>query len=205
MKTLSLTLAAAAASLILVGAPQALRAQSGSSVTTQELELKKKELELQKAKLEAAQAEQLSVEKAKLDVEAQRLELEKARQELAVQETTAELRMQLSGDVLFDTNEATLKSEAREKLHQVGLILAAYPQGAILITGHTDSRGSETLNLELAKKRAEAVKVWLMNQSGVSEARITARALGEEDPAASNATASGRQLNRRVEITVSKG
>lgn len=183
--------------------PHAVEAQS-DPVKSKELELKEKELELEKAKLDAAKAEQLSLEKAKVELARKELELEQARQQLAVQETDSQIQMQLSGDVLFDTNEATLKSDAREKLRQVGVILAAYPQGAVTVTGYADSRGTEDVNLELSRKRAEAVKTWLMNQSCVKEDRITVKAMGEEGAVASNTTAAGRKQNRRVEINVSK-
>jgi outer membrane protein OmpA-like peptidoglycan-associated protein len=203
MKRISLTILMACAAL--AGAPLAALAQDDTTTSTaKELELKQKELDLEKAKLDAAKSEQIDIEKQKLDLEQQKLDLEKARQELAVKETDSQLAMELSGDVLFDTNEATLKPAAREKLHQVGVILSAYPQGAVVVTGYTDNRGSADMNLALSQKRAEAVKVWLMNQSGIKDERITVKAMGEDNPAATNSTAAGRQQNRRVEITVSK-
>ncbi len=149
-------------------------------------------------------AQELELKQKELEVAEKKLELEKARKELAVEESETQLSLSLSGDVLFDTGEATLKTDARDKLRQVGTVLAAYPEGQVQIRGYTDSRGSEEQNRELAEKRALAVKTWLMNQSGVQEERITIRALGEENPAATNETASGRQQNRRVEITVNK-
>lgn len=174
-------------------------------IKARELELKQKQLDLEKAKLDTVKSEQLSVEKARVELARKELELAKARQALAVKETGNQIQMQLSGEVFFDTNAATLKAAAREKLRQVGIILAAYPQGAITIAGYTDSRGSEETNLDLSRKRAEAVKVWLMNQSGIKEDRIAVKALGEAEPVASNDTAAGRRLNRRVEIVVQKG
>lgn len=204
MKRTPLTLIALATCLWLAGTTRVLDAQT-DTIKARELELKQKELDLQKAKLDAVKSEQLSVEKARVELARKELELAKARQELAVKESKNQIQMQLSGEVLFDTNNATIKTDAREKLRQVGIILAAYPQGAITVTGYTDSRGSEETNLELSRKRAEAVKTWLMNQSGIKDDRITVKALGEEAPVASNDTASGRKQNRRVEIVVAKG
>lgn len=188
------------------GTMSTLEAQgSDDAVTAKELEVKQKEIELEKAKLDNQKAELLALEKAKVELAKKELELEKARMDLAVKETDSELQMQLSGDVLFDTNKAVLKEDAQAKLKQVGLILAAYPEGAVTVTGHTDSRGEAETNMELAEERAEAVKVWLMNQSGLKDERIKVKAMGEEVPVASNETADGRQQNRRVEIAVNKG
>jgi len=203
MKTKLFTLMAAATCLTMAGTPPVASAQS-DSITEKELELKQKEIELEKAKLDSQKAEQLAVEKAKVELAEKELELAKARQELAVKESATQIQMQLSGDVLFDTNEATIKPDAREKLRQVGVILAAYPEGAVVVTGYADARGSEATNLQLSKDRAEAVKTYLMNQSGVKDERVTVRAMGEDGAVASNSTAEGRKMNRRVEISVDK-
>jgi len=204
MKHILPSLMTIAACCAVTGLPQVLNAQS-DSIKAKELQVKEKELDLEKAKIDAAKSEQLAVEKAKVELAQKELELAKARQDLAVKETSSQIQMQLSGDVLFDTNEATLKNDAREKLRQVGVILAAYPEGHITVIGYTDARGSEETNLELSRKRAESVKTWLMNQSGVKDERFTVKALGEENSVASNSTATGRQQNRRVEISVNKG
>ena len=192
------------ASVLFVTAAPLAQAQSSEDVAAKELELKQKELELEKAKVEEQKAQQLSVEKAKLDVEQQKLELEKARQALAVQETADKLQMALSGDVLFDTNQAVIKPSAKETLANVATVLAAYPTSKIVVTGYADARGSSDVNLKLSRDRAEAVKTWLLAQSGVSSDRIFTQGGGESDPVASNETAAGRQLNRRVDITVTK-
>jgi OOP family OmpA-OmpF porin len=67
--------------------------------------------------------------------------------------------------------------------------------------GHTDNTGSMELNLRLSKERAEAVKAYLVSQ-GVNASRIEATGYGPNQPIASNATAAGRQENRRVEFTL---
>lgn len=106
-------------------------------------------------------------------------------------------------DVLFDTGQATLKPGAREKLSKLAGILLAYP-GAyrIEIEGHTDSIGSVDSNLKLSQGRADSVHDYLL-QSGVKPDRaMAARGLGESTPVASNETAAGRQVNRRVEIII---
>ena len=106
-------------------------------------------------------------------------------------------------DVLFDTGQATLKPGAREKLSKLAGILLAY-SGAyrIEIEGHTDSIGSDDSNLTLSQGRADSVHDYLL-QSGVKQDRImAARGFGESTPVASNDTAAGRQVNRRVEIII---
>jgi outer membrane protein OmpA-like peptidoglycan-associated protein len=70
-----------------------------------------------------------------------------------------------------------------------------------LIEGHTDSVGSDEYNLDLSKKRAEAVKNALVAK-GVGEERITPKGYGKKYPVASNKTSDGRQLNRRVEVVI---
>jgi outer membrane protein OmpA-like peptidoglycan-associated protein len=133
------------------------------------------------------------------EIAAQELQLKEK-----VQETQDRLNMQLEGDVLFDVNKAIIKDSAIPKLRQVALILMEYPKGEVIVTGYADSTGSPEINVPLSRTRAEAVKTYLLEKSGVSSERVIARGLGEEQPAASNATAAGRELNRRVEISVSK-
>jgi outer membrane protein OmpA-like peptidoglycan-associated protein len=181
-----------------------LLAQTASDVAAQELELKKKELELEKSKLEEQKLQQLEVEKAKLDVEKQKLELEKAKRDLQVKETQDRLDMQIQGDVFFDTNQAVIKPGAKDTLDKVAIVLAAFPTGKVIVTGHADSRGSNAMNLKLSRDRAEAVKTWLLAKSGVSSERVIAIGEGEDAPAASDDTPEGRQLNRRVDISVAK-
>ena len=71
----------------------------------------------------------------------------------------------------------------------------------VIAVGHTDSMGSEAHNQRLSLRRAEAVKAYLVNQ-GVPAERIRTEGRGEAQPVASNDTAQGRALNRRVDITV---
>ena len=105
-------------------------------------------------------------------------------------------------DVLFDFNKYTLKPGAREKMAKVAGILLAYPGLRLQLEGHTDSVGSDEYNLRLSQARADAVRVFLVEQ-GVSPANITSVGLGKSDPVASNDTAEGRQQNRRVDLVVS--
>lgn len=107
--------------------------------------------------------------------------------------------------ILFDTDQATIRSGAENDLKAIAASLTQrYPEGRIYVQGHTDAEGSKPANQALSKERAEAVKQWLITQGNVKEDRIAARYLGEHRPAESNATAEGRQQNRRVEIMAVK-
>ncbi len=105
-------------------------------------------------------------------------------------------------DVLFDFNKYTLKPEARERLARISGIVLAYPDLKLQIEGYTDSIGSDEYNQTLSEKRAESVRDYLVS-SGVSMNNVAAEGLGKADPVADNSTASGRKLNRRVEMIVS--
>ena len=72
----------------------------------------------------------------------------------------------------------------------------------MVIEGHTDSVGSETYNLDLSQRRADAVRDFLL-QNGVNAAQLTTHGYGKASPVASNSTAEGRQRNRRVEVIIS--
>ena len=106
------------------------------------------------------------------------------------------------GDVLFDTNKAELRSEGTDSVQKLAEFLIEYPDRKTLIEGYTDSTGSSNYNQDLSERRANAVRSKLMGM-GVSGDRIGTRGYGEEKPIASNETAAGRQLNRRVEIILS--
>ncbi len=107
------------------------------------------------------------------------------------------------GDVLFDTGRATLKPAAREKLSKLAGILLAYPgQLTLEIEGHTDSVGSDELNNKLSQSRAQSVSDYLAS-AGVKAERLKAvRGFGKTKPIATNDTAAGRQMNRRVEVVI---
>lgn len=106
------------------------------------------------------------------------------------------------GDVLFGTNQSTLKAGATRNIEKLVTFLNLYPQRRVLIEGFTDSIGSETLNQRLSERRANAVRTALID-AGIARQRIDTRGYGEEYPVAGNDSESGRQLNRRVEIVLS--
>lgn len=105
--------------------------------------------------------------------------------------------------VLFDTDKAEVKPGAAETLKQItGSIGQRYAASQVRVMGFADSRGAKDYNKELSEKRAEAVKSYLVANGGINAARVSVEPMGEAQPVASNATAAGRQENRRVEIAV---
>lgn len=111
------------------------------------------------------------------------------------------LNIALSSDILFASGSASLQPGARDKIRQLAAVLNRYPRTTIQVIGHTDSRGSEQANLELSRRRAQAVAEELV-AAGVAPSRITTFGRGESSPVATNETPEGRALNRRVEIAV---
>ncbi|MGO9256976.1 MAG: OmpA family protein [Bryobacteraceae bacterium] len=105
-------------------------------------------------------------------------------------------------DVLFDTGKYSLRPLAREKLAKVAGIVSGHPGLRLDVEGHTDSVGGDDYNQRLSEQRGGAVRDYL-TQEGMAASSVTAKGLGKADPVASNATAQGRQQNRRVEIVIS--
>ena len=112
-----------------------------------------------------------------------------------------ELNVVVRNDVLFDVDRSTLRPESRTALREMAGVFARYTDTTIMIEGHADSTGPDDYNQRLSEQRARSVRDYLLDQ-GVAGSRLVARGYGETQPRASNATAEGRQLNRRVEINV---
>jgi len=127
-------------------------------------------------------------------------QLEQELADLKAKETDRGLVLTL-GDVLFESDQAELTADAMRKLYPLVSLLKERPERSIIIEGHTDSAGAETYNQELSENRALAVRDFLA-ANGIDPQRITARGYGEDYPVASNATQTGRQDNRRVEVVV---
>ena len=100
---------------------------------------------------------------------------------------------------LFASGKTLIKPNAQGKLDQVAAILKKNPDLRIEIQGHTDNRGSVSMNQRLSEKRALAVMRYLVKQ-GIDLDRMTSVGYGPDHPVATNATAKGRSLNRRVEL-----
>ncbi|MBL7920053.1 MAG: OmpA family protein [Bacteroidia bacterium] len=105
-------------------------------------------------------------------------------------------------NIFFDFDKAELKKESYYELDRLVKLFKEYPALQVEISGHTDNVGSKKYNDQLAYRRAEAVSKYIKNKLGVNETQVTLKSYGETQPVASNATAKGRQINRRVEFKV---
>src|SRR5438128_5358053 len=168
--------------------PQAAIAKKQAQLERQRIELDKKSLELQQKELD----------------------LEKARQEFEAQQSGRSLSMNLSGDVLFDYDKASLKTEAEQALKKVAVVLSQSPESKVTVEGYTDSKGTRGANMQLSRERAQSVKGWLVKNGGVAAGSISTKGYGELYPIAPNVNPDqtdnplGRALNRRVSIIVEK-
>lgn len=106
------------------------------------------------------------------------------------------------GDVLFDSGRAELKSGGLRGMDKLVTFLQTYPKRRAQIEGFTDSVGSDSMNQDLSARRADAVRAALVSR-GIDAGRIGTQGFGEGFPVAGNDDASGRQMNRRVEIVLS--
>jgi OOP family OmpA-OmpF porin len=102
--------------------------------------------------------------------------------------------------ILFDTDSDRLKPESAPVIKQIAQGLQANPNLKLQIEGHTDSTGGDEHNLDLSKRRAEAVKSVLVSQFGIGADRLTTMGLGASKPIDTNDTPAGRAQNRRVEF-----
>ena len=113
------------------------------------------------------------------------------------------LKLDIPSDISFDTGRADVKSDFRPILDRFASSLQANPATTVTIIGHTDNTGGASVNEPLSRDRAANTRDYLV-QRGVSPNRIMIDGRGEREPIASNADASGRARNRRVEIFVAE-
>ena len=119
------------------------------------------------------------------------IELERVREDT--------LKLNLNSEVSFSSNSDKLNPAFNATFGKVSDIISQYDQTNVQIIGHTDNRGSESYNLDLSERRAQAVAKYF-TQNGVASQRISTEGQGEQNPRGDNSTKSGRQSNRRVEI-----
>lgn len=150
----------------------------------------------------AAQSQVASAEAAKAEAQARADALASQLADLQAKQTERGIVLTF-GDVLFNTDSATLSAQGMATAQRLADVLRDNPDRHVLIEGFTDSTGSDAYNLQLSQRRAESVRMAL-SQMGVDRSRIETRGYGEAYPVASNATAGDRQLNRRVEIVLSE-
>jgi outer membrane protein OmpA-like peptidoglycan-associated protein len=180
--------------------------RDASNLTTDQLRNAQRELSSTKQHLEKTQdqlaAEKIAREAAEKKAAQALADLQKI---AAVKQESRGMVITLSGSVLFASNESTLLPAAMLKLNEVAdALIKGNPDSNITVEGHTDSQGQRQYNMDLAKKRADAVRDQLVSR-GVASDRIKAVGVGPDRPIADNKTAEGRANNRRVEIIVEPG
>lgn len=118
-----------------------------------------------------------------------------------VQRDGDNLTLIMPGNVTFATDSAAISGNFYGTLNNLAQSFNQYDQNTIEIVGHTDSTGPYQHNMTLSQRRAQSVADYMRNQ-GVSGMRMNVRGVGPDQPIADNATAQGRQQNRRVEINL---
>jgi outer membrane protein OmpA-like peptidoglycan-associated protein len=111
------------------------------------------------------------------------------------------ITLNMPGNITFKTDSADLNSNFFSVLDSVTLVLKEYNKTIVEVAGHTDSTGTTEYNQALSQRRAQTVATYLSGK-GVLEQRIITVGAGEGHPVATNDTPDGRQLNRRVELTL---
>ncbi len=111
------------------------------------------------------------------------------------------ITLNMPGNVTFATDSSDLSPAFFDVLNSVGKVLGEFDQTVVEVAGHTDSTGSEPYNQSLSERRAGSVSSYLTSQ-GVISGRVIIVGMGELRPVADNSSTVGRQVNRRVEITM---
>jgi outer membrane protein OmpA-like peptidoglycan-associated protein len=153
------------------------------------------------AQAQSARAEAEAAQRQAANAQAQAQSLQAALADLQARPTDRGMVVTM-GDLLFDTGSAHLNPGGLRVVDHLVQFMNAYPQRRVSIEGFTDSVGSANANQVLSERRADAVRLALIDR-GIDPARLEARGYGEAYPVASNANPAGRQMNRRVEIVIS--
>ena len=111
------------------------------------------------------------------------------------------ITLNMPGNVTFATDSSDLRPAFFDVLNSVGTVLTEFDQTVVEVAGHTDSSGSESYNQSLSERRAGTVTQYLQTQ-GIVGQRLMTVGMGELRPIADNSSDSGKQANRRVEITM---
>ena len=140
------------------------------------------------------------------NMQKQRAEMEQATAGTGIgisQTTDNQLKVDIPADVSFDVGRYAIKPNMRPVLDRLASTLNQQPVTTVTIIGHTDSTGSDAVNDPLSVNRAASTRDYLV-QRGVSAQRIAVDGRGSRQPVADNSTASGRAMNRRVEIFIAE-
>jgi outer membrane protein OmpA-like peptidoglycan-associated protein len=130
--------------------------------------------------------------------------------EIGVRETASEIRVELAADILFDFDRAEIRPSAAQALHQAGELIRARAKGPVRVEGHTDGKGGTGYNQRLSERRANAVRLWLVQEESLESFIFVTAGYGANRPVVSNTRPDGsddpvgRQRNRRVELVLQK-
>jgi outer membrane protein OmpA-like peptidoglycan-associated protein len=182
-------------------AEQRIAASEGERTRIQ-LSAREREVDTARQQAVAAQTRAQSAQQDAQQARERTAQLEADLAALEAKRTERGLVVTLGNDVLFDTGRADLKPGANRAINELAKFMQEHPERSVLVEGFTDSVGSEDLNMELSRRRADAVRSALLAR-GISADRVAAIGYGEQYAIASNADAGGRQLNRRVEVVIS--
>lgn len=172
-----------------------------AAVATNEATNQTRAAELARDQAAAAQADANMAKDASDAAQRNSADMQKQIDELQARETDRGLVLTL-GDLLFSSGTARLNGGGGTHLAKLATFLNKYQDRNVLIEGYTDSVGGEDYNQALSQRRADAVKTYLTS-NGVDARRVTASGKGEDSPVGDNATSTGRQQNRRVEVIIS--
>ncbi|MGH8308685.1 MAG: OmpA family protein [Steroidobacteraceae bacterium] len=111
------------------------------------------------------------------------------------------ITLNMPGNITFQTDSADLRADFFDVLNSVTLVVKEFDKTLVEVAGHTDSTGSDQYNQTLSERRANAVGQYLQSR-GINSQRVLTVGGGENYPVASNDTPEGRQLNRRVELSL---
>jgi outer membrane protein OmpA-like peptidoglycan-associated protein len=111
------------------------------------------------------------------------------------------IQVTFDSGILFDVNQAMLRSAAQQNLSDLVASLEEYEGTDVLVVGHTDATGEASYNQGLSERRADAARTYLLG-AGLDSDRVSAMGMGEEEPVDTNDTDAGRQANRRVEVAI---
>jgi len=112
------------------------------------------------------------------------------------------LSMTVPGAQLFAVDSDEIDPSAFEALASVAKLVDLYDGRDVLIIGHTDAVGDAGYNQQLSERRAALVKQFFVERFDINSSRLQIEGQGEENPITSNATADGRDANRRVEVVI---
>jgi outer membrane protein OmpA-like peptidoglycan-associated protein len=163
------------------------------------------------AKILDVVATTLDIENMTRGIDSKTTGIESVLKDLNAKVTDREIRIELAADVLFDFDKHDLRPKAVPSLEKVAQVLRSRAGSPVTIEGHTDGKGSDSYNLPLSEKRAQAVRDWLVKNGGATAAKMTTKGWGKSKPIVPNARPDGsddpdgRKRNRRVEITVRTG